>query len=48
MGAEEGGEERLAGWDIAWLGNACKDAKLEALFEVLTDINGGDVGVCGI
>jgi len=48
MGAEEGGDERLAGCDVAWLGNACIDAKSEALFGALTDINGGDVGVWGI
>lgn len=47
MGAEEGGDERLAGCDVAWLGNACMDAKSEALFGALTDINGGDVGVWG-
>ena len=47
MGAVEGGEERLAVCDVAWL-DACKFARLEASFGALTDINGGDVGVCGI
>lgn len=30
IGADDGGEERFVGWDIAWWGDGCEVVKLEA------------------
>ena len=48
IGTDEGGDETLEGWIVAWLSDAWEDAKLETWLGSLTDINGGDVGVWGI